>query len=199
MKNLNKRTKIIIIGVLSFVLLIGGTGIVLYARDRRRQEQLRQEVLTVYESIKIPDAIKYNEKELEEHNDLLKQKEEALNKKDMPNLRALQPKLDELHKKVVDRLKREDDERKAKEEAVKQAQVEREVQEQAQNNVNHYAYSADNSSWNNSSPSYSGSNEVNSSSSGGSSNNSWEKPWESGCTQWGNCSSWDDDFEGGNW
>jgi len=174
-QNLNKRTKIIIIGVLSFVLLIGGTGIVLYARDRQRQEQFRQELLTLYESISVPKTDEYNDNELKEHKDLLAQKEEAFNSEDMSTLTALQSKLDELQKRVENRLKREENERKAKEEAEQQTeQVEREAQEKAQSNVNHYDYSANNINWSDSSPSYSGSSESNSGSGSNSSNNSWE-------------------------
>jgi len=132
MNNLNKQTKIMIGVVLSLILVIGGSGIALYAQDQSNKEELRQQVLIAYHEMNVPQSDKYDNEELDIYNRLMTQREQAFVDSDLETLKGLSEQFEDLQKKVSDRLKKEEDERKAKEEEERKEREEAEAKAQAE-------------------------------------------------------------------
>lgn len=111
-KNLSKKSKIIVAGVISLVLIVSATGVTLYANDINNKVQQTQ---VLYHSIKIPNTDEYSDVELLTFNSLQERKEQAFNKLDIITLKSLEIEFDVLNGGVEKRLYAEFLEQKEKE------------------------------------------------------------------------------------
>jgi len=182
-ETMTKKTKVILMSIFALVLVLGGTGIAMYARAQSKQDELRRQVTELYHGMNVPQADNYNDEELKEYNELLSQKEQAFTANDLNLLASLLVAFDALHNKVTVRVQKEVDEQKAKEEAERKAEEE---QTQSNNDDNSYKWSSGRGSSGGSSGGSSNSNNG-----GGTSSNdapSWSQEGQGGGCKGSSCS-----------
>lgn len=116
-KSLSKKTKIIVVGVISLVLIASATGITLYAKDIESKVQQTQ---SLYHGIKIADTEKYNVVELAEFNALQDKRKLAFDTLNITALQTLQADFDALNTTVTERIEKE---QRVKQYADKKAEI----------------------------------------------------------------------------
>jgi len=191
-ETMTKKTKVILMSGFALVLVLGGTGIAMYAREQSKQDELRRQVAELYHGMNVPQADNYNDEELQEYTELLVQKEQAFTVNDLNLLSSLSVAFETLHNKVTVRVQKEADEQKTKEEAERKAEEE---QTQSNNDDNSYKWSSGRSSqdWSSGRGSSGGSSDgsSNSSNGGGTSSNdapSWSQEGQGGGCKGSSCS-----------